>query len=430
MGRKSIHARSSAVGYLRPVSTPRTASVVGGGPAGLIAAEVLARAGVAVTVYDRMPSPARKFLLAGHGGLNLTHTEDRDGFLARYGDAAGRLAPMLDVFGPADLRDWCAGLGEQTFVGSSGRVFPRSFRATPLVRAWLARLADLGVRIERRSRWTGWTDDGLLLTGVDRQESEVLSDVTVFALGGASWPRLGSDGGWVGPFTDRGVTVSPLRPANVGMRVDWSSTFVDRFEGTPLKHVALSVQGRPGVQGDAMVTRAGIEGGPVYAIGAAARDAIDADGRCVLQVDLRPALTVDQLTERLQRRRPKDSTSNWLRRTLGLDPVGIALLREAGAGALPTDPRAMAALVKDVSLVAVATMPIDKAISTAGGIAWSEVDDALTLRRLPGTFVAGEMLDWEAPTGGYLLQASFSTGVAAAQGAIAWLSRPTDPETA
>ena len=423
MARKSIRAWPCAVRYVRPVSTPRTASVVGGGPAGLIAAEVLARAGVTVTVYDRMPSPARKFLLAGHGGLNLTHTEDRDGFLARYGDSAERLAPMLDVFGPADLRDWCAGLGEQTFVGSSGRVFPRSFRATPLVRAWLARLADLGVRIERRTRWTGWTDDGLSLTGVDGQETEVLSDVTVFALGGASWPRLGSDGGWVGPFADRGVTVAPLRPANVGLRVGWSDTFADRFEGTPLKHVELTVRGRPGVQGDAMVTRAGIEGGPVYAIGAAARDALDADGRCVLQVDLRPALTVDQLAERLQRRRPKDSTSNWLRRTLGLDPVGIALLRESGAGALPTDPREMAALVKEVPVVVVATMPIEKAISTAGGIAWSEVDDALMVRRLPGTFVAGEMLDWEAPTGGYLLQASFSTGVVAAHGALAWLER-------
>ena len=401
-----------------------TAAVVGGGPAGLIAAEELARAGVAVTVYDRMPSPARKFLLAGHGGLNLTHSEDREAFLARYGGSADRLAPMLDVFGPHDLRDWCAGLGEPTFVGSSGRVFPRSFRATPLVRAWLARLADLGVRIERRSRWTGWSDDGLRLEMVDGQVVDAVADVTVFALGGASWPRLGSDGGWVGPFTDRGVAVSPLRPANVGMRVDWSSTFVDRFEGTPLKNVALTVAGgSAAVHGDAMVTRSGIEGGPVYAIGAGVRAALDTDGRCVLQVDLRPGLSADQLAERLQRRRPKDSASNWLRRTLGLDPVGVALLREAGAGALPTEPSAMAALVKAVPVVVSGTMPIEKAISSAGGIAWSEVDDALMLRRLPGTFVAGEMLDWEAPTGGYLLQASFSTGVVTGQGALAWLRR-------
>lgn len=396
--------------------------MVGGGPAGLIAAEVLARAGVAVTVYDRMPSPARKFLLAGHGGLNITHSEDLDPFLSRYGASAEQLAPMLARFTPADLRAWCAGLGEQTFVGSSGRVFPRSFRATPLVRAWLARLADLGVVIERRQRWTGWTDAGLRFTGADDAIREVVGDVTVFALGGASWPRLGADGGWVGPFSDRGVATTPLRPANVGMRVEWTGTFAERFEGSPLKHVALSAGGQRS-RGDAMVTRTGIEGGPVYAIGAAIRDVLEADGRCVLEVDLRPSLSHEQVAERLQRRRPKDSASNWLRRTLGLDPVAIGLLREGLAGPLPNDAQAMAALVKAVPVVVTATMPIERAISTAGGVAWSEVDESLMLRRVPGTFVAGEMLDWEAPTGGYLLQASFSTGVVAAQGALAWLER-------
>ncbi len=394
--------------------------MVGGGPAGLIAAEVLARAGVAVTVLDRMPSPARKFLLAGHGGLNITHSEDLDPFLARYGPSADRLAPMLESFSPQDLRDWCAGLGEQTFVGSSGRVFPRSFRATPLVRAWLARLADLGVVIERRQRWTGWTDGGLQLTGADEATHEVVGDVTVFALGGASWPRLGADGGWVGPFSERGVATTPLRPANVGMRVEWTGTFADRFQGAPLKHVGLSA-GEQRSRGDAMVTRTGIEGGPVYAIGAPIRDRLETDGRCVLEVDLRPSLSHEQVAERLQRRRPKDSGSNWLRRTLALDPVAIGLLREAGA--LPSDPSAMASLVKAVPVVVTATMPIERAISTAGGIAWSEVDESLMLRQLPGTFVAGEMLDWEAPTGGYLLQASFSTGVVAARGALAWLER-------
>ena len=257
--------------------------------------------------------------------------------------------------------------------------------------------------------------------------------MAIFALGGASWPRLGSDGGWLGPFSERGVAVTPLRPANVGVRVEWTGTFADRFEGTPLKHVALTVRGhtaRP-ARGDAMVTRTGLEGGPVYAIGAAIRDAVDADGRCVLEVDLRPDLTVEQLTERLEdRRRPKDSGSTWLRRSIGLDPVGISLLRESSGGPLPTDAAATAALVKAVPVVVTAPMPIGRAISTAGGIAWDEVDESLMLRRLPGTFVAGEMLDWEAPTGGYLLQASFSTGVVAAQGAIAWLSRPTDRETA
>ena len=404
-----------------------TAVVIGGGPAGLIAAEVLARAGVAVKVYDRMPSVGRKFLLAGHGGLNITHSEARDRLLVRYGRSADQLAPMLDVFGPQDLRDWCAGLGEPTFVGSSGRVFPQAFRATPLFRAWLARLTELGVRIETRWRWTGWASgqSGLSFTGADGGTIEVAPDVAIFALGGASWPRLGSDGGWVGPFSDRGVAVTPLRPANVGVRVEWSDTLTDRFAGTPLKNVGLTVRGLRSqqVRGDAMVTLTGIEGGPVYASGAAIRDALDADGRCVLEVDLRPDHTADQLADRLQRRRPKDSGSTWLRRSIGLDPVAIALLREARAGTLPTDPGAMAALVKAVPVAVTGTMSIERAISTAGGIEWSEVDESLMLRRLPGTFVAGEMLDWEAPTGGYLLQASFSTGVVAARGARAWLER-------
>lgn len=403
-----------------------TATVVGGGPAGLIAAEVLARAGVAVTVYDRMPSVPRKFLLAGHGGLNITHSEDRERMLARYGESASRLAPMLAAYGPEHLREWCAGLGEETFVGSSGRVFPRSFRATPLVRAWLARLTELGVRLERRQTWVGWTDDGggLRLTAADGTTTEVAGDVTLFALGGASWPRLGSDGGWVGPFSERGVAVTALRPANVGVRVGWSKTFAERFAGSPLKQVGLAVRGhgRP-VRGDAMVTRTGVEGGPVYAVGAAIRAALDADGPCVLEVDLRPDLSAAQLAERLRRRRPKDSGSTWLRRSLGLDPVAIALVREAGGGSLPQDAGAAAELLKAVPVTVTGTMPIERAISTAGGIAWSEVDESLMLRRLPGTFVAGEMLDWEAPTGGYLLQASFSTGVVAAQGALAWLRR-------
>ena len=404
-----------------------TASVIGGGPAGLIAAETLAGAGVDVTVYERMPSPCRKFLLAGHGGLNITHSEDRDRFVARYGPSSDRLAPMLEVFGPQDLREWCAGLGEPTFVGSSGRVFPQAFRATPLFRAWLARLAELGVRLEKRQQWTGWTErpGGLRFTGVDGESSEFASDVTVFALGGASWPRLGADGGWVGPFCERGVEVTPLRAANVGVRVAWSDVFADRFAGKPLKHVSLTVRGHRGgpVRGDAMLTRTGIEGGPVYAIGAAIREAIDTDGRCVLEVDLRPDLTVDQLTDRLRHRRPKDSGSTWLRRSIGLDPAAISLLRESSGGSLPSDPAVVAALVGAVSVVVTEMMPIDRAISTAGGIAWSEVDESLMLRRLPGTFVAGEMIDWEAPTGGYLLQGSFSTGVVAASGALAWLQR-------
>ncbi len=404
--------------------------MVGGGPAGLVAAEVLARAGVTVTVYERMPSVGRKFLLAGHGGLNITHSEDRDRFLPRYGTSAERLAPMLATFSPDELRDWCAELGEPTFVGSSGRVFPRAFRATPLLRAWLARLAELGVQVRTREQWTGWTTDhgALRFTGRDGGTTDVVGDVTVFALGGASWPRLGSDGGWVGPFRDRGVAVTPLRPANVGVRVGWTDAFADRFEGTPLKHLALTVRGDggprgPSVRGDAMVTRTGLEGGPVYAIGAAIRAALDAEGRCVLEIDLRPDLTVEALADRLRHRRPKDSASSWLRRSIGMDPVAVALLRESSGGGVPADAAATAALLKAVPVVVTATMPIERAISTAGGIAWSEVDGSLMLTRLPGTFVAGEMLDWEAPTGGYLLQASFSSGVVAGHGAVDWLRR-------
>lgn len=397
--------------------------VVGGGPAGLIAAERLAQAGVDVTVHDRMPSVARKLLMAGHGGLNLTHSEALDRFRARYGLSADRLTPMLDAFGPDALRQWCADLGEPTFVGSSGRVFPASFRAVPLVRAWLRHLAELGVRIETRTRWTGWTPDGdLRFVVADGATARVHAEATLLALGGASWPRLGSDAAWVPLLAERGVLVRPLRPANVGLRVAWSQVFADRFAGTPLKHLALTVPGGPGRStGDAMVTATGIEGGPVYALGVPVREALDADGRCVLHVDLRPDLTVQGLEQRLSRRRPKESAPSWLRRSIGLDTVSTALLWEAGGG-LPTDPAVTAALVKAVPVVVTGTMPIDRAISSAGGVAWSEVDEQLMLHRLPGTFVAGEMLDWEAPTGGYLLQACFSTGVVAARGVQRWLA--------
>ncbi|MCU1483759.1 MAG: NAD(FAD)-utilizing dehydrogenase [Actinomycetia bacterium] len=379
------------------------ATVVGGGPGGLMAAEVLATARVAVTVLERMPSVGRKLLLAGRGGLNLTHTEGLEAFLDRYGPARPRLEAAIRAFDPDDLRAWAAGLGQETFVGSSGRVFPEAFRATPLLRAWLGRLDHLGVEVRTRTAWTGWGDD---------------ADVTVLALGGASWPRVGSDGAWVGLMGE--IEVAPLRPANCGFVVAWTGTFRDRFAGTPLKNVELS-GGGGSARGDAVVTRGGIEGGAVYALAAGLRDEIAAEGHAVLAVDLRPDATVDVLAARLEGR-PKESTANVLRRA-GIDAVGAGLAREATGNELPDDPAALAALLKAVPVRLVRAYPLARAISTAGGIAFDEVDDDFMLRRRPGTFVAGEMLDWEAPTGGYLLQATFSTAVAAAHGALRWLAR-------
>jgi uncharacterized flavoprotein (TIGR03862 family) len=402
--------------------------VVGGGPAGLMCAEVLATSGIAVTVYEHMPSVGRKLLLAGRSGLNITHSEPIDSLLSRYGPGRARLAGAIDAFGPAALRSWCAGLGEPTFVGSTGQVFPASLRATPLLRAWLARLVAIGVTIEVRHRWLGWaaTGDGDADPRRSRfstpdGEIEVHSDVTLLALGGASWPRVGSDGTWVGELRRAHVSVTDLRPANCGMRVEWTEHFAERFAGVPLKNIAIEVDGLR-VRGDAMITRNGIEGGPVYAHSAALRDSIDRNGISTMLIDLHPDLGVDQLIDRLERRRPKDSVTTFLRRTIELTPVAISLLREATANRIPSDPATLARMVKAVPLSIASTMPIERAISSAGGISLDEIDEMFMLRRMPGTFVAGEMLDWEAPTGGYLLQASFSTAVAAARGAIAWLT--------
>jgi uncharacterized flavoprotein (TIGR03862 family) len=391
-----------------------TAAVIGGGPGGLMAAEVLATAGVAVTVFERMRSPGRKLLLAGRGGLNLTHAEPLEQLLSRYGSGRARLESALRAFPPDDLRAWAAGLGEETFVGSSGRVFPQAFRATPLLRSWLARLDALGVDVRVRQEWQGW--DGNRLRFAD---GAVDADVTVLALGGASWPRVGSDGGWVDVVRASGVDVRPLRPANCGFDIAWSSVFRERFAGTPLKNAAVSFGGVD-VRGDTTITSTGIEGGAVYAVSAALRDRIERTGRARLLVDLLPDVPRAELAARIARGRPKDSRSAALRRA-GIAAVAVGLLREASGNELPTDPEDLAALVKAVPLTLVGVAPLARAISTAGGVALEEVDDAFMLRKRPGTFVVGEMLDWEAPTGGYLLQATFSTAVAAARGAVAWL---------
>ena len=404
-----------------------------------MAAEVLATAGLRVTVVEHMPSAGRKLLLAGRSGLNLTHSEPTDALLARYGPQRHRLQQAIAAFGAAELRTWCAGLGEPTFIGSSGRVFPQSFRATPLLRAWLDRLDRLGVVIVTRTRWTGWgrLPDGTIdprrvtvrtVGDNDSAVRELSADVVVLALGGASWPRVGSDGGWTAVLRDAGVEVRPLRPTNCGLHYHWSPAFVDRHAGAPVKNVAVTEAGDPtgSVRGELTITDEGLEGGPVYTLSAAVREAIDRDGSATLLVDLHPDLTVAQVAARLERRRPKDSLSTALKRTLGLSPTAVALLREVCGTALPLDAALLATLVKAVPVVVHATASIDRAISSAGGIAFDEVDEMFMLRHLPGVFVAGEMLDWEAPTGGYLLQATFSTAVAAAQGALRWMSPADD----
>lgn len=390
-----------------------TVAIIGAGPAGLFAAERLAGAGCAVTVHEKMPSVGRKFLMAGRGGLNLTHSEPFEAFAGRYGDAAAWLRPRLEAFPPAALTAWAEGLGQPTFVGSSGRVFPKALKASPLLRAWLARLADLGVTVRTRWDWRGWTDDGELRFATPDGEALERPDATVLALGGASWPRLGSDGAWAG-WVDG---VAPFRPANMGVGVAWSPVMAG-FAGQPLKGIALTFGDRT-VRGEAMVARYGLEGGAVYALSAPLRDAVEAAGSAVVTFDLRPEMTAGALTARLSQGRPGQSLSNHLRKALKLSPVEINLLREAHGKDLPTAPAALAAAIKAAPIRLTGVQGLGRAISSAGGVRLDALDDHLMLKARPGVFVAGEMLDWEAPTGGYLLQATFATGLAAAEGVLA-----------
>jgi uncharacterized flavoprotein (TIGR03862 family) len=400
-------------------------AVIGAGPAGLMAAEILAqRAGV--TVYERMPSVGRKFLLAGRGGLNLTHSEELPRFLARYGAATPHLRAAIEAFPPQDVRAWCEGLGQDTFVGSSGRVFPKAFKTSPLLRAWLRRLDDAGVTFKLRHHWVGWDAPGNALFDAAEGRVTIHADAVVLALGGATWPRLGSDGGWADVLGAERIAVAPLRPANCGFIVNWSDVFRGRFEGQPLKRIELSF-GEQSVRGEAIVTRQGLEGGGIYALSAPLREAIAASGEAVLHIALRPDLSNNELQKRLEKPRNKQSLSTFLRKTVNLSPPAIGLLHEAIATTperfSEMDAPDLAQLINAVPVRLVATAPLDRAISTAGGISFDEIDQAFMLRRRPGVFAAGEMLDWEAPTGGYLLQASFATGAAAARGALAWLAR-------
>jgi uncharacterized flavoprotein (TIGR03862 family) len=388
-------------------------AIIGAGPAGLIAAETLAAAGERVVVYERMPSVGRKFLMAGRGGLNLTHSEPVERFATRYGAARERIEPMLAAFSPRDLIAWAEGLGQETFVGSSGRVFPKAMKASPLLRAWLARLAERGITIRTRMRWVGWDGDALVFERENGAREPIEADATLLALGGASWPKLGSDGAWVDALSARSVEIAPLKPANVGFEVAWSDVFRERFAGEPLKGAAFRF-GDTEINGEAIVTDYGIEGGAIYALSGPLRDGL-ADGGATLRIDLKPALNHAQISAKLVRARAGDTIANALRKALGLSPVAINLLREANGAPLSNDPTQLAAFIKAVPVKLKAPRGLERAISTAGGVTWSAVDDGLQLEAVPGTYVAGEMLDWEAPTGGYLLQACFASGVWAAR---------------
>jgi uncharacterized flavoprotein (TIGR03862 family) len=412
-------------GYTPAMPSPaQHVAIIGAGPAGLMAAEVLAQGSAHVTVYDAMPSAGRKFLMAGRGGLNLTHSEPLPQFLVRYREAMPHLKAAIEAFPPSALRDWSQALGQETFVGSSGRVFPKAFKASPLLRAWLRRLDAMGVKLTLRHRWSGWDEQGRLRFQTPNGSHVVEARATVLALGGASWPRLGSDGAWVETLVAKGVQISPLRPANSGFTVAWSDIFRDRFEGQPLKGVALTF-GAHGIRGEAVVTRTGIEGGAVYALSAELREAVDRSGRATLHIALRPDLDVKELFEKVSAPKGKQTLSNFLRKAAHLSPVAIGLLQEVakahGLSLSSLPPDDLARLINTVPIELTGVAPIARAISTAGGIPFSELDSDFMLRGLPGVFVAGEMLDWEAPTGGYLLQASFATGAAAGRGASKWL---------
>lgn len=401
-------------------------AIIGGGPAGLMAAEMLATSGHAVTVYEAMPTVGRKFLLAGKSGLNITHAEDYHHFRTRFGSASSRLRPALDAFTPDDVRAWAAGLGTETFVGSSNRVFPTAMKASPLLRSWLRWLESLGVKILTRHRWTGFDGDCFRIESPEGV-SMIQPDAVLLALGGASWPRLGSDAAWTGWLEERGVVVAPFRPANCGFDVGWSRVMREGFAGAPVKSVAATSEAGT-FQGEFVVTAEGIEGSLVYAHAAVLRDTLEAEDRAELLVDLAPGRSVERLERDLAKQDRKASFTNRLRKGAGIDGVKLALLRELAPQPELSDPAKLARRIKALAIPVVRPRPIAEAISSAGGIRLDDLDENYMLRALPGTFAAGEMLDWEAPTGGYLLTACFATGRAAARGILAWLEQDAAPQ--
>ena len=411
-------------------SSAHKVAIIGGGPAGLMAAEVLVAQGITVDLYDAMPSIGRKFLLAGKGGMNLTHTEASAPFLSRYGARAPQIAPMLDSFGPEALRAWVHALGITTFIGSSGRVFPTDMKAAPLLRAWLKRLRDAGVTFHMRHRWLDWDDKHTLRFATPEGEMKVQADAVVLALGGASWARLGSDGAWLPLLAQHGIDATPLKPANCGFDIAWSAHFQEHFAGQPVKSVIANCIAIDGSeikrQGECVITSTGIEGGLIYALSAPLREQIAQNGSATLHLDLAPGKTFERVLAEVSAGRGSRSMSSHLQSKVGITGVKAGLLRECASKEDYADPKKLAQAIKALPLKLIATRPIDEAISSAGGVLFEALDEQLMAQNMPGLFCAGEMLDWEAPTGGYLLTACFASGRSAGLGAAAWLQSKTD----
>lgn len=402
------------------IPTTKRIAIIGAGPAGLMAAEVLTHNGMHVDVYDAMPSAGRKFLMAGKGGMNITHAEPYADFLTRYGARREQLEPLLNAFTPTDLRAWIQGLGIATFVGSSGRVFPADMKAAPLLRAWLHRLREAGVQFHPRHRWCGWNEDGALHFATEQGEQAMNVDAVILALGGGSWPQLGSDGAWVSLLAQRGIGIAILRPSNCGFDIAWSTHFRDRFVGEPLKSVAATF-GAVRKQGECVITSNGIEGGLIYALSADLRDEIERSGSATLYLDLLPDWSAQRVHDEVRHPRGSRSLSSHLQSRLGLKGVKANLLREALGAQDFSNTALLATTIKALPLKLIAARPLSEAISSAGGVKFAALDEHLMLRKLPGVFCAGEMLDWEAPTGGYLLSACFASGRAAGLGALAYV---------
>jgi uncharacterized flavoprotein (TIGR03862 family) len=398
-------------------------AIIGGGASGLLAAEILSARGHKVAVFERKSSLGRKFLMAGRGGLNLTHSEDIDTFISRYGAAAKKLDPLIHAFTPQDMRDWCEGLGEETFIGSSGRIFPKNFKASPLLRAWMARLTAQGVTFHYHHDWQGWQDDALVFNTPEGVKT-ITPCATLLSLGGASWPRLGADGSWVRVLAEQGVGIAPLRPMNCGFAAGWSEIFIQKFAGQPLKPVTLTHAGKT-LQGEMMITERGVEGGAIYALSSQLRDDITVHGTTTLYLDLKPSVDEAALIKKLNAPRQRETMTNFLRKAVNLSPIAIGLLMETKLRVNPDhyDASEIAQMIKSYPLILTAPFSLGRAISTSGGVMFDAVDENMMLKNKAGVFIAGEMLDWEAPTGGYLLQGCFATGVHAAKGMMTWMEK-------